>query len=776
MASIEVRGAREHNLRAADVDLPLGRLVVLCGPSGSGKSSLLLDVVHAEGQRRYLEALSLPGRVELPAPPRVDRIDGLPPTVALAQRTGTLPGWATVASVAEVAPLLRVLFARAGVQHCPICDDPIVPTALDEVAARLLALPAGARLHLETPLRGRDAAVLEEVVRAGFSRLRVDDDVARVEEVDPARLAQARVLRVVVDRIRIEPDRRARLVDSLRIALRAGRGVVVAVHDGGSETFVDHPYCARDDLSFAALEPERFDPRRGGGGCPSCAGAGRAGEGACPACAGSGLDAERRAVRWRGRRLDELLSGTVAALRAELAAVRDPTAVERATVGEGARRLRRVEDLGLGHLRLTRPADTLSSTEIRRLRLARAVANPLSGVLYALDEPAAGLDDALAARVARLLRELVDAGNTVAVVEHHRAVLLAADALIEFGPGAGVDGGRVVFAGPPEALAAADTRTGRFLAGRTAAPRAALAPADRHATLSGPWRHGADAPAVALPRARFAVITGPSGSGKSACVAAVGAAIEGSAPPGVTWTGAEGLTRVVAADRAAGRSARALVATYVGLWDVVRELLAQTKDAQVRALPASAFSLHTAGGRCEACKGTGERWIDLGPLPEVVETCPVCRGARFQADVLEVRWKGLHAAELLALDAERALPVLAGHPRLESGLGALLRAGLGYVPLGQTLASLSGGESRRLLIARELARAARRGGDDVLVLLDDPTVGLHPDDVVAMARLFHELVAEGSTVWCASAEPLLVAAADAVVRLPAPPVDNPADG
>jgi excinuclease ABC subunit A len=768
MASIEVRGAREHNLRAVDLDLPLGQLIVFCGPSGSGKTSFLFDVVHAEGQRRYLEALALPGRVELPAPPRVDAVRGLPPTVALAQRTGALPTWATVGTVAEVAPLLRVLFARAGTQHCPTCGRAVVPTSLDEMTARLLALPDGARLHLETPLRGREPSVLDEVRRAGFSRLRVDGEVLRLEEVDAGRIARAGVLRVVVDRLRIEPERRARVTDSLRLALRAGRGVVVAAHDGGEETFVDHPYCDVDDRSFAPLEPERFDPRRSSGGCTACAGTGRAEGAACAACAGSGLGEELRAVRWRGRRFDELAAGTVASVRAELDAVRDPTAVERATVGEGSRRLARVVELGLGHLHLGRAVDTLSATEIRRLRLARAVANPLSGVLYLFDEPAAGLDDAVAGRVARLLRELVEAGNTVAAVEHHRGLLHAADLLVEFGPGAGAAGGSVVFRGPAAALAAADTRTGRFLAGRTRAEPSDRPPPTRRAELAGPWRWGAPSPTLALGRERLVVVTGASGSGKSAFVSAVTAALEGQPLSGTRLSGADGLTRLVSADRSAGRSARALVATYVGLWDVLRDLLAQTKDAQVRALPASAFSLNTAGGRCEACKGTGERWIDLGPLPEVVETCPVCLGARFQADVLEVRWKGLHAAELLSLDAERALPILAGHPRLEGALRSLLRAGLGYVPLGQSLASLSGGEARRLSIARELARAARRGGDDVLVLLDDPTVGLHPDDVLASVALFRELRGEGSTVWCASAEPLLVDAADEVVRLPDP--------
>jgi excinuclease ABC subunit A len=775
MTTIEIRGAREHNLRGVDVDLPLGRLVVFCGPSGSGKTSFLFDVVHAEGQRRYLEALALTGRTELPSPPRVDRIDHLPPTIALAQRTGTLAAWSTVGSLSEVTPLLRVLFARAGVQHCPVCGRAIVPVSLDELSARLLVLPEGARLQLETPVQGRDASVLAEIGRAGFSRVRIDDEIVRVEDLEPRRLERARVLRLVVDRIRIEPERRARIHDSLRLALRAGRGVVVAVHDGGEETFVDHPWCEVDDRAFAPLEPERFDPRRTPG-CPTCAGAGKSGEGTCPDCGGSGLSENERAVRWRGHGLGDLVSGTVSGLRRALSQVEEPGPVERATLGEVDRRLQRVEELGLGHLPLARTVDTLSATELRRLRLARTVATPLAGVLYILDEPAAGLDEVLAGRVAQLVRELVGLGNTVAVVEHHASLLLAADTLVEFGPGAGSAGGRVVFSGTPAELVAADTRTGRFLAGLTRAEPGGLPVPTARAVLEGRWRHGRPSPTLELPRERLVVVTGPSGCGKSSFVRATQAALEGTPLAGTSLAGAEGLTRLVAADRAAGRSSRALVATYVGVWDVLRDLLAQTKDAQIRALPAASFSLAGAGGRCEACKGTGERWIDLGPLPEVVETCPVCHGARFQQDVLEVRWKGLHAAELLELDAERGLPLLGGHPRLEGALRALVRAGLGYVPLGQSLASLSGGEARRLVIARELSRAARRGGSDVLVLLDDPTVGLHPDDVLALVRLFRDLRDEGSTVWCASVEPLLVDSADAVVQLLPDPVDSSGEG
>ncbi len=753
-ASIEVRGAREHNLRGVDVDLPLGRLIVCCGPSGSGKTSLLFDVLHAEGQRRYLEALAVDHRTELPPPPRVDSIAHLPPTVAFPQRSGAPGPRSTVGTLSDVAPLVRVLFARAGVQRCPTCGSAIVPVTLDEATERLCRLPEGSRLHLETLIRGREPSVLDEVARAGFSRVRLDGEVLRLEEVAPHKVAAAKSLRVVVDRLKVDVGRRDRLTDSLRLAFRAGRGVVVVATDDGEQTLVDRPVCPTCDRELPALEPESLDPQRGGA-CRGCAGEG------CGECAGTGLSAEARAVWWRGRPFAEVVGAEVAALRALLQGVTDPSALEAAVVPEVERRLRRVEELGLGALGLSRRGSTLSTTEVRRLRLAKAVASPLSGVVYLLDEPAAGLDEPLAERVVGLLRELVAAGNTVAVVEHHPCVLRAADLLVEFGPDAGHAGGRIVFVGSVEELGVAQTRTGRFLRADPN-PRSpeVLPPPSASATLSGAFR--AD---LQLPRERVVVLTGPSGCGKSRVVAALAACLQGSPPEGVALVGAGGLDRLVAADSVAGRNSRSVVASYVGLWEVLRELLSQTRDAQLRALPPASFSLATAGGRCESCKGTGERWIDLGPLPEVVETCPVCRGARFQEDVLQVRWKGANAAELLAMDAATALPLLAGHPKLDGALRALVRSGLGYVPLGRSLATLSGGEARRLAISRELARVARRGGQDVVVLLDDPTVGLHPDDVGVLVDLFRELRAEGATVWCASAEPLLVAAEDVVVTL-----------
>jgi excinuclease ABC subunit A len=779
-ATIAVRGAREHNLAAVDLDLPRAQLIVLCGVSGSGKSSLAFDTLFVEGQRRYLEALAA-GRPRGPSlvPPRVDAIDGLPPTLALPQRAAAYGPRSTVGSVAEIEPVLRVLFARAGTQHCPRCGAAVAPVTHDEIVAALVALPSGTRLTIEAPLRleapgerGPDlAAVVEEIERAGFSRIRLDDEVVRVEEVTAGQLERARRAHIVVDRIRIEPDRGGRIDDSVRLAGRAGRGVVVAVHDGGEQTFVSRPYCLADDLSLPPLEPSLLAPTPGGpGACPACEGLGvREGE-PCTACSGSRLSDVARAVRWRGLALPDL--ARVPLVRASellLEAVgggAGATAVEATALVDVQRRVDRLLALRLGDVALGAPMDRLSGSQVQRVRLARQVATRLSGVLVVLDEPVAGLEPALVEVVVELLRELVAAGNTVVAVEHAGPVIRAADRVIEFGPGAGRLGGRVVYEGPTAGLLEADTPTGRWLSGRCAIPARPLPPDRGAVVVSGRWLRGRAAAAVRVPRGRLVAVTGPAGSGKSALLRVLGGALTGSVPDGVEVTGTDGLSRPILADRAAARAARSMPATYVGLWDVVRDLLASTRDAAIRGLDAAAFSLNAAGGRCEGCKGTGEVRVDLGPLPDVVQVCQVCEGRRFQRDVLEVRWKGLDAAELLAMSAGEAAPVLAGHPRLEEPLRALNRVGLGYVPLGQPVHTLSGGEARLLALARELARASRRGADDTVHVLDDPTVGLHPSDVANLVALLRTLCEDGASAWLGTVDPLLVGAVDEVVVLP----------
>ncbi len=733
-----VRGAREHNLKGVDLDLPAGQVVALCGPSGSGKSSLAFDTLFAEGQRRYLQALGLSSRADLP-PPRVDRLDGLPPTLALRQRVQAPDHSARLVEVAEAAPALRLLFGRSGELHCPACGRPVRPTSHDGIVAALLEAPEGARVLIEAPLTSA-AGVLDEVRRAGFSRVRVDGEVMRAEGLT---LPATASLRVVVDRVKVSADRRARLADSVRLAAQAGRGVVVAVVDGEEHTWVDRPYCPHDDQALPPLEPRLLSRRSQTGGCPSCAGSG------CEACDQSGLSSVARAVTWRGFRLPDLWAMSIDELCGALPSQGEPA--EQGALDELRRHLSGLQRLGLGPLPLSRRALTLSAGERQRVRLARTVAAALGGVLYVLDEPAAGLDEGWIPAVLGELTRLRDQGAMVLVVSHQPTLLLGVDRVVEFGPGAGAAGGQLLYDGPPGGLVSADTPTGRWLSGRSPLPPA-------RGRAPGPWVGAAP---EGLPTGVLAALVGPSGSGKSRRMRALAERA----------VGVGGIEQVVAADRPAGRSRRSTAGTYVGVWGVLRSLLAQTEEARVRGFDASTFSLNVRGGRCEACKGDGVLRVALEALPDVEVGCEVCGGRRFARDVLDVRWRGLDPSQLLEADAATLRPILSGHPKLEAGLGALVRAGLGYVPLGMATDALSGGEARRLALARELVR--RPSG--VLYLLDDTTVGLHRADVQGLIEVMQELVEAGGTVWLATHDDEVAACADHVVRVLSPDVPSLVD-
>jgi excinuclease ABC subunit A len=760
---IEVRGARQNNLRGIDVDLDPSQLTVLVGRSGSGKSSLAFDTLHAEGQRRYLEALSLRIRQTVGSLPRpaVDLITGLPPTVALAQRTSRASG-GTVATRAELALPLRVLFARAGVLHCPTTGEPVVPVAHDTIVADLMSLPEGTRLTLESPVRvtGDGRGVLDEIARAGFSRVRVDGEVTRLEEVGA--VGPDSDLRIVVDRVRMRADRRDRVHDAVRTAGKAGRGAIIAVAGDEERVYVDRPYSLAADRVLPELRPALFSAR-GPDRCPVCEGSGTVDDAPCATCGGSGLGEAARAVRLWGRVWNEVQGAPLSEVRDWLLAA--PAHEGSAPVREEmVRRLGLLVEVGLADLRLSTPAAWLSTGEDQRLRLTRQVAAELSGVLLVLDEPTAGLDDRHVARVVTLLRRLVDAGNGVVVVSHHPVVVRAADRVLEFGPGPGHRGGSIVFDGDPVALASADTATGEALRGM---PEVEPAAPGRGDIVLAPTTHrGRALPELRLRRGGWTCLVGPSGSGKTAALETISARLREQVDGSQAVSGADGLLRVLDTDGGhVRRSRRSMPATYVGLWDVMRSLLAQTTEGQIRGFDAGTFSLASKGGRCEHCSGQGEQRIELGFLPPVFVPCEVCEGRRFSADVLEVTWKGRNAAELLALTADEAHPLLAGHPGLERSLRALRDVGLGYVALGQPTHTLSGGEARRMKLARELSRAYRRGASDTAFLLDAPAVGLHPADVVVLARLLRRLVGEEATIVTATHDPYLVAMADRVVDL-----------
>ncbi len=883
---ISIRGAREHNLRGLDVDIPRDRLVVLCGVSGSGKSSLAFDTLFAEGQRRYVESLSAYARQFLGqmTKPQYDSIRGLTPTIAVGQAAPGRNPRSTVATLTEVHDYLRVLFARAGTQHCHKCGSAVGRQSAAEIVALLLELPEGTQLRLLAPVSSRP----EELRRAGFVRVRLGGEIHRLDELDDG--APEGPIQVVVDRIVLRGDQAERISDAVETALNVGQGVLLTSVPGQADQVMSqHLKCHDCDVSFPELAPSRFSFNSATGMCQDCNGLGTQNEidedrvipdpslsihdgaiepfrktlsrrdawtyrmtGALAEAMGFDFDTpwrelapeERRAVLygseiklevdwanergegrynldWEGviptmlRRLDQTksaaqrkayysyMSNRVCSgcngerICAPSAAVRLGTltlpallrlSVEDAlTASQGleiegmrgqiaadllrevAARLGFLAHVGLGYLALDRASDTLSGGEAQRIRLARQLGGDLTAVTYVLDEPTVGLHPRDTRRLVTTLTQLRDAGNTVVVVEHDRDTIEAADHVLDFGPGAGSRGGEIVYEGPPGGMSAASRSvTGQYMSGslRIEVPAKRRAPGKQWIRILGARAHNLKDVDVELPLGLLVAITGVSGAGKSTLVDHVlvpalrGAdCLEGCSEV----QGTELVDKFITIDQAPiGRSPRSNPATYTKVYDRIRRVFAQTTSARVRGYGAGRFSFNAKGGRCEVCKGDGWRKIEMHFLADVYVPCEVCGGKRFNKQTLEVSFKGHNIAEVLNLTVDEALELFANQPPIRRVLHTLSEVGLGYLKLGQPATTLSGGEAQRIKLSRELARPTR---GHTLFLLDEPTTGLHPDDVKKLVGILQRLVKAGSTVLVVEHDLQVVKCADHVVDL-----------
>jgi excinuclease ABC subunit A len=787
---LSVVRAREHNLREISCEIPLGKFVVVTGPSGSGKSSLAFDVVFAEGQRRFLETLTPYARQFLPMMPRadVDSVTGVPPSIALEQRTSRAGATSTVATVTEISHYLRLLFAKIGEVHCPKCDALVSALAREEVRDRLRQAAGGSSATLlalaVSARKGTYLDLFAAASRAGFSEAICDGE--RVSTDRPPKLRKT--LEHTISLIVAEGAAIATLSDeALDRALALGNGVLGLTAKGQELVLLStRRTCGQCGTGVEELDPRWFSFQTKQGQCAACEGTGIAGGPAavkegetrtCGSCRGARLAPLPRGVRLFGRRYHELMQLSVtdahALCRDTRFQGRDHALGESARV-ELVRRLAFLENVGLSYLGLGRRASTLSGGEMQRLRLSAQLGAGLTGALYVLDEPTIGLHPRDTRRLIDNLRALVDLGSTVLVVEHDSDTIHAADHVFDLGPTGGQGGGFLLAEGTPaEVLQNPRSPTGQAFAApfrRVRAPRTDVAP---HLGLVGARIHNLDNVSIDVPIGRLTVVVGPSGSGKSTLVRSVllpavrqKLGLE-TAPPGSfeRLVGTEPLRRALSVDQTPiGRSPRSIPATFLGLWDDIRKLYAKMPEAQIRGFSPARFSFNTgAGGRCPVCEGQGVITHEMAFLPDVVSPCDACNGLRFEPSTLEVTYLGLSIGQTLRLTVHEAIEHFAAHPKIRAPLLTLADLGVGYLQLGQGSHTLSGGEAQRLKLAAELTATTRH--EPTLYVLDEPTTGLHLGDVSKLLEVLARLVDRGDTVVVIEHHPWVMAAADHVIEL-----------
>ena len=835
-AVISIRGAREHNLKHIDVDLRRNRFTVITGVSGSGKSTLAFDILFAEGQRRYLESLNAYARqfVQPAARPDVDAIFGIPPTVAIEQRTSRGGRKSTVATLTEIYHFLRLLYVKLGVQYCPGCRARIEPQSAEAITARLLKDYRGKKITLLAPMivarKGLYTALAKWARSKGFRELRVDGKLLPTAKWPRLDRFVEHNIELPVATLEVSATREEELRAALLSALEHGRGVlhVQSAANGAAAgdpaVFSTKRACPNCGTGFPELDPRLFSFNSRHGWCKSCFGTGLAlpefdaeqtgeeaqwrepaestvdgGPATCTECAGERLNAVARNVLFRDRSIGALTDFAVdefAAVVAKLKLTGREAEIGRDLLAELTARTAFLHDVGLGYLQLNRAATTLSGGEAQRIRLAAQLGSNLQGVCYVLDEPTIGLHPRDNVALLDTLERLRSKGNTLVVVEHDEETIRRADHVIDLGPGAGTRGGQLVAQGTAlELERMADSPTGRCLAAplkHSRTRRRAVLADTPSIRIRGADLHNLRKVNARIPLGRLTVVTGVSGSGKSSLARDVllgnlkrllarrpgGANGRGPAPAVegcVAIEGWQGVSRVLEVDQTPiGKTPRSCPATYIGFWDTIRRLYADTTDARIRGFTASRFSFNTSGGRCEACEGQGVQRIEMSFLPDVQVLCDVCGGRRFNSETLSILFKGKNIGEVLALSVDEAVEFFAAHRAVRHCVQLLADVGLGYLSLGQPSPTLSGGESQRIKLVTELAKSrtdavgldlARREGQHTLYVLDEPTVGLHMADVEKLVRVLQRLVDAGNSVVVIEHNLDVMAEADWIIDL-----------
>ncbi|OGY57185.1 MAG: ABC-ATPase UvrA [Candidatus Colwellbacteria bacterium RIFCSPHIGHO2_02_FULL_43_15] len=787
---IIIKGAREHNLKNINLELPRNKMVVFTGLSGSGKSSLAFDTIFAEGQRRYIESLSAYARQFLGRldKPDVDEIEGLSPAISIDQKAHSSNPRSTVATITEIYDYLRVLFARAGVPYCPICGTEIRRMTPEGIVDAIVALaapegpPAGEAgkikkelVILAPTIRGRKGEyyqLLYDFLSAGFREARVDGEFKSLRERMTMARYKQHTIELVVDRMTAgidltDKDNRLRLSEAVEAALKHGNDVVTGVSGDQEVSFSAKFSCPRDNFSFPDIEPRLFSFNSPYGACPECHGLGTEdiwSERICKVCLGKRLRPESLSVLMEGKNITEVTSISVEDSyeffgRLDKKLKDKARDISETPLREIRNRLKFMIDVGLGYLTLDRKAGTLSGGESQRIRLASQIGSRLVGTLYILDEPTIGLHQKDNAKLIKTLHDLRDLGNTIIVVEHDEETIRSADYLVDIGPAAGIHGGKIVAEGPiPEIFK--DKKQKSLTLDYLRGDESIKAPAKRRPIklpgdfikLRGVSQNNLKNLNLDIPLRHLVAVTGVSGSGKSTLVydvlykAVANRFNHANYKEGAykSILGLEYINRVINVDQGAiGRTPRSNPATYIGAWTHIRDLFASTEDARVRGWKPGRFSFNVRGGRCENCEGHGYLSIEMHFLPTVYVTCDTCHGKRFDRETLEVEYHRKNIYEVLKMTVEEAVGFFKDIPWLHEKLQILEDVGLGYLELGQSATTLSGGEAQRIKLSAELGKRDTRR---TLYLLDEPTTGLHFDDVKKLLEVLQKLVDRGNTV------------------------------
>lgn len=776
--SILIKGAREHNLKNIDVEIPRDRLVVITGLSGSGKSSLAFDTIYAEGQRRYVESLSAYARqfLEQMGKPDVDSIEGLSPAISIEQKSTSHNPRSTVGTVTEIYDYLRLLFARVGHPYCFQCGEEIAAQTVQQMVDAIAALPEGVKFQILAPIvRGRKGEYRKELLemrKAGYVRARIDSKIVDLGEDITLDKQKKHTIEIVVDRLVMKAGDALmrRLADSVETSVKLTGGLVgVLTEDGQTKLYSDRLACIKCGVSYPEVTPRVFSFNSPHGACPACDGIGYAVTPGCPeeedltlsepcsVCHGARLRPESLSIKLAKQSIAEVTNLSVRAAADFFLSLKftdRELVIAHRILKEIRERLGFLVNVGLDYLTLDRAAATLSGGEGQRIRLATQIGSGLVGVLYILDEPSIGLHQRDNRRLLQTLLRLRDLGNTVVVVEHDAETMQAADHVLDMGPGAGSQGGHVIAQGTPQQIMGdPNSLTGQYLRGtQTVSVPQRQRKARGTLFVVGAQKHNLKNVTARIPLGLFTCVTGVSGSGKSTLVLEVlfhslsqllyhkKPKIDGCKE----LRGVDALDKVIDIDQSPiGRTPRSNPATYTGLFGYIRDLYSNLPESRVRGYKPGRYSFNVKGGRCEACQGDGLIKIEMHFLPDVYVTCEVCKGQRYNRETLEILHKGKSIADVLNMTVDDALEFFEHIPLIKTKLQTLHDVGLHYVKLGQSATTLSGGEAQRVKLSRELSK---RATGRTMYILDEPTTGLHFADVQRLLDVLDRLVEAGNTV------------------------------